>query len=846
MTETTFRRDATDPFRLRAGRLRGWLTGERGGLRHADLNASTERTALSDWLPWLLYDDKRQRYLTTNNSIGFAWECVPLSFAGLREIKALESLLRMRFPNGTVAQFLLYGDPNIDGFLSAFEANKARHSELSDINNRQFASFLRNGTEGLGACHGIPVRNFRLFVTLYSKSDLSDEIVSVFEELLSGAHLQPKRLPPSKLLAWMRAVLNGRLRSSQPGHWSDEVPLRKQVIDADTAIEFDTRDEGAPAKIGGVFGRCLTPKSQAKKVDSLKTNLLVGGIEGVAQDADQLITPFLWTTSVSFDDVAFGLNQKASLTMMQKGTGSFAAQIARRTEEFGWALDKMESDRFGRVMTTLWIFAEREDHLREGVSRAKRLWEASEFVMQEEATLAPALLIAALPFGLYIDRNNLERLERYYLPHAAATARFLPVQADFRGAGDPVLAYVGRKGQVIALDLFNKGSNNHNFLVAAESGSGKSFSLNYLCEKYHAANALIRIADIGYSYRKLASVCNGRFMDFGIEKPVINPFISSAVDEDDKRKDREMAANIVAEMAYSASGATLHETEWTLLRDAVHWTYEQGNNEAGIDSVADWLRAFPKYAQGPGEDIDYSFAIEKAHELAFNLRPFTRAGLYGAFFNGQSTFDIRSDECVVLELEQLKSQRELFTVVVMQVMNNITQDLYLSDRTRRRFILFEEAASFLKKNGVVDLSRLAAIIEEGFRRARKYSGSFGVVLQSILDLESFGPIGNVILENAAYKFLLEGKAYSQAVNAKVLDYEGLSVDLLTSVKNNPPRYSEMFIDTPFGHGVARLVVDAWTYWIATSQGEEVAQFNQLVSEGKTALEAIKLLSGADV
>ena len=107
-----------------------------------------------------------------------------------------------------------------------------------------------------------------------------------------------------------------------------------------------------------------------------------------------------------------------------------------------------------------------------------------------------------------------------------------------------------------------------------------------------------------------------------------------------------------------------------------------------------------------------------------------------------------------------------------------------------------------------------------------------MVLQSILDLESFGPIGNVILENAAYKFLLEGKAYSQAVNSKILDYSGLSVDLLTSVKNNPPRYSEMFIDTPFGHGVARLVVDSWTYWIATSQGEEVAQFNNLVKDGK--------------
>ena len=78
----------------------------------------------------------------------------------------------------------------------------------------------------------------------------------------------------------------------------------------------------------------------------------------------------------------------------------------------------------------------------------------------------------------------------------------------------------------------------------------------------------MRIVDIGYSYQKLASTCHGRFMDFGQEKPVINPFMGAYKDEEDRQQNQVAAGNIVAEMCYSASGAALAETEWTLVKDA--------------------------------------------------------------------------------------------------------------------------------------------------------------------------------------------------------------------------------------------------------------------------------------
>lgn len=823
-------------------KARDWVFGENGGARYSDLEKLTDRKGLSDYLPWKLYRREDDAYLIVNNTVGYCWECTPVAFAGLDEVKQIESLIRADFPKDTVIQFIMYGDHDVTGFVDAFKRNKTRDDELVRKNITEYSNYLERGAEGIDKCHNIPLRNFRLFVTLYSKNELTEDIISITEEMLTGAHLQPRKLPVEGLVAFMRNLLNGRKFGGSIGTFDESLPIRKQIINADTDIDFSRQ----PYRIGNMHAKCLTPKANPKRVDPLKANTLLGGFRGVAEDAEQIGSPFLWTCSIVFDDLKFTLHNKASLTMTQKSGGSFAAAIARRTEEFGWALDKFESDRFVTVVPTFWIFDEDAKRLRDSASRVKRIWESKDFVMQEESILSKILLIASLPFGLYTDNGNVSKMERSFVAHAAAVARYVPIQGDFRGASDPVLAFIGRKGQHIGIDVFDKRSNNHNFIVSAESGSGKSFTLNNLCGNYYATGAMIRIVDIGYSYQKLCSTCSGRFMDYGRERPVTNPFMVTAKDAEDEERNKVAAANIVAEMAYSASGGSLSETEWTLIKAAVESTIKSGNVERGIDYVVEFLREFPKLATDIDPSEDLEFARTRAQELAFNLRDFTSKGQYGEFFNGPSTFDIASDEFVVLELDQLKGVKELFTVVVMQVMNSVTQDLYLSDRGERRFILFEEAASFLKQNGAHDLSRLATMIEEGFRRARKYRGSFGVVLQSMVDLDSFGSIGDVLVNNGAYKFMLQGKDYAKAIDLGLIDYEGLAVDLLTSIRNNKPRYSELFLDTPFGAGIGRLVVDPWNYWVNTSDGGDIAKYMQLREQGKTPIQAISDLSGIPV
>jgi len=817
--------------------IKEWLFGQQGGVMHSDVVRLLRRESFSEFLPWVAYDAQRQAYLNSDETRGYLWACSPLAFAALKDLGTLEGLLRIDFPKQTVLQVILYADPNIDGYIARYQAGKTRRDALTQRNINEYASFLRSGVQGVEKLNGIPLRNFRCCIALKSPELIDEDDLTTIEEALSGLGMQPQRMHPCELLAWMRQLFNQQI-GANPLAYDETVPINKQVIVADTKIEDSDTHLTMGNSGAECYVRCLTPKLLPRETDSLATNTLCGGIMGVMEDNSQINTPFLWSLNILFDEQLKGqIHTKASMTMMQQASGSFAVQIKKRNEEFAWALSEMENNRFVRILPSLVLFGRSEQEVRIATARARRIWEAQNYVMQEETIIRRAIFILSLPCGLFSGKDNIRILDRDFPVPANVAVRMMPCQADFSGTlHNPVLSFVGRKGQVIGVDVFDSRSNNHNFLVTAGSGAGKSFSLNALLANYYASESMVRVVDLGYSYQKLCRTVGGRFMDFGKERVTINPFISNAKDEEDKQFDATATTHVVAEMVYSSSGQALRETEWTLLKDAVRYAFETDPIN-GIDAVSDYLAHFPRFAQSDVKEYE-QVGKEIAKYMAFNLRDFKSTGIYGPFFNGPSTFNIQFDDFVVLELEKLKPQKELFKVVTMQVLNAITQDLYWSDRSHRRFILFEEAWSFFDSG-----NRIGTLIEEGYRRARKYFGSFGIVTQSYLDLEKFGPSGDVIRANAAYKFLMESEDYREAAKKNLLDYEGLALELVASIKNNKPRYSELFLDTPYGKGPARLVVDPWNYWVATSAGDEVKKFMTLLSQTDDVVQVIETLSG---
>ncbi len=840
--------------------IRDLFLGKDGGLTSAELEGLAQRNTISRYLPYSLYDEEARTYLNIDNTLGFMWECTPLCFAGEKTLDTLTGIFRAGLPMGSIVQFTLFADPHIKDYVEVYKSLKTRDSALVRKTTESFSRFVMQSVKGIEGCAGIPLRTFRLFVSVKLPLAEKDEKIvfggerpfgnlqevlpwlkdlqSNLFEVLDGAMLHPVPFAPNQLIDLMRRLLNARDFEDCPDQ-DPAVPLAKQMVLSESVLDAKNWSE---LEMGGKIFRCVTPKSFPLEGDPLQTNELFGGIWGVISDAEQIRTPFFYTLNIVFHNVGKKLHTKCNVVLQQKAVGSFSPLLMRKQQEYLDATDELTRKiPFVRIMPVFWTWGKDGVQAGESISRVKRIWESRGFIMQEDKGILTALFIAALPFGLYDKGKNLDTLQRDFDFSSQKVPTLLPVQADFSGGGAPVMMFSGRKGELCTLDLFDKNVNNHNFYIAATSGSGKSFLVNYIVYNQFAANGIARIIDIGCSYRKMTKMLNAQFIDFTEDADIcINPFSGIT----DIKTDIATISAVVMQMIFSATDKVpddIAETGSTLVKEAVVWAFEQEGTEACIDHVHEYLRQYPRYSGyfKAGEAAPGGSALEDfrkiAQTMAFNLRDFTSSGAYGKWFNGKSTLDISQDEFVVLEVDGLRSRKELFKVVVLQIINAVTQDLYLSDRSRPRFVIFDESYEFIRG----DNRFLGDVIESGYRRARKYAGSFGIVTQSILDLAAFGNIGNVIRSQSAFNFYLESIDFEKARDAKLLECDDFTLNLLKSVKTVRGKYSEIFMDTPYGRGVARLVVDPFSYYVYTSSADEYSEIEAMVDRGMTYDQAIE-------
>lgn len=814
-----------------------FLLGSNGGMTRSALSKMTRRNKFSDYLPYVSYAQEERLYINTDDTIGFIWECTPLVYAGEETYETLSGVFSAGIPEGSILQFMLYADPSIEFILDAFRKNKIRQTPLTQTVTDSICRMYQEGVGGVENLQGIPVRNFRLMVSLKIplKANLSAkelyDIRDIISEILKGAGLSPRETNPESLINLLMKLFN-----DNPKEWTeydDTRPIGKQIILSETKIETNWRE----ILVNDRYYKCMTPKKLPVEVDSLTANILTGDIWGLVSDANQYKGPYIFTVNYIFESLSSKLHFKCNFVLGQKKIGSLAASLERKQEEYKWATDQIErGSTFVRVMPLFWMCSKNAPAASENMARAKRIWESKGFTTQEDRGILKILFISALPFGLYNTQQNIEFIERDFILNGDVAARFAPVQADYNGMSEPVNLYVGRKGQLASLNIFDKNSTNHNAMVAANSGSGKSFFINYFIFNHYNAGARIRIIDIGGSYKKMCDIVGGKYISFSKDSNIIlNPF-SNIVDINE---DQTVIVAIISQMIYSSTTQRPTEIQMSLLKQAVRETYALKGADGQIDDVYTYLIDLKdKHIDGFEAKLS-----EEAFQLAFNLQDFISTGIFGKWFHGKSNLDISKDDFVVLELEELKPQVELFRVVILQVINYISNNLYLSDRSRQTIIAFDEAWQFLGKTGSTESRMMEDVIEGGYRRARKYGGSFITIFQSLMDLHRFGGIGDVIRSNSAYKFLLQSDDYELAHTHQHIDYGPFIMSILKSVKTPRPKYSEIFIQTPLGAGVVRLIVDPVSYWMFTSDATDNAKINQLIKQGKTYAEAFQILSG---
>jgi conjugal transfer ATP-binding protein TraC len=130
----------------------------------------------------------------------------------------------------------------------------------------------------------------------------------------------------------------------------------------------------------------------------------------------------------------------------------------------------------------------------------------------------------------------------------------------------------------------------------------------------------------------------------------------------------------------------LNDTERGLIDGAVNSVWGEKGRQGSIDDVIAALDA-----TGNGLAMDLGIA----------MRPFSSAGTYGRFFQGEVSFEL-SAQLTVFELSDLSSREELRSVVLTAIMFMSQQMMRKIDRSVPKALLLDEAWQMLRGGAMAE------------------------------------------------------------------------------------------------------------------------------------------------
>ena len=187
-------------------------------------------------------------------------------------------------------------------------------------------------------------------------------------------------------------------------------------------------------------------------------------------------------------------------------------------------------------------------------------------------------------------------------------------------------------------------------------------------------------------------------------------------------------------------------------------------------------------------------------------------------------------------MEELNIDPVLRGIILTLSVNNITREMYLSDRGIQKMLIIDEAWDLLGD------AKTGGFIETAFRRIRKYFGAAGIITQSFEDFDR-SEAAKAAFANSAWKFILKQKSSSldyARKEGKLADDDFL-IDLISSVRPGAG-FSEIFIEHDNGQGLFKFIVDPHTHYTYTTNPRDIADLDDLEKVGYTVMQAVDYMA----
>jgi type IV secretory pathway VirB4 component len=301
---------------------------------------------------------------------------------------------------------------------------------------------------------------------------------------------------------------------------------------------------------------------------------------------------------------------------------------------------------------------------------------------------------------------------------------------------------------IVCWDRF--GADNHNSVILARSGAGKSYLAKLEALRSLYAGVEVYVVDPEDEYRRLAHAVGGAYLHLGATGVRLNPFdLAPGADPLTRRAlfVHTLVAVLLGEKPDPASTAALDRAVLAAYRK-VGISADPRTHARPAPLLADVARALE-------DDADPA-----AKTLAARLAPFV-TGSYRQLFSGPTTTRPEG-HLVVISLRDLPD--ELKAAGTLLALDAVWRRVADPTTRRRRFVVVDEAWLLMRDpEGAKFLHRAA-------KSARKHWAGLTVVTQDAADLLA-SDLGQAVVANAATQILL--RQAPQAIDA-VGDAFGLS------------------------------------------------------------------------
>ena len=790
-----------------------------------------KRHTLSELVPAESFDEETQLFTMADGYIGFGFVAKPLPGGDESVTQRLNVLFSFDYPKESFIQIMLMGSQDIRPTLDNIKHIRNTKDEAlkESLNNR--LKMLTEGSNQAISLHAQSyVREYKVVFTiklpLQQKNQLpkQHEISAArdlrlsFEQTLKSAGFVPQTMDAELYLRVVGQILHWGPSANWrcPAKYYDATsPVNEQLSEYDDMIQTDANG----VWLGDKRLRILSPGRLQGQMSLQNMRRMIGdpltgarGIHGNFFINLNIFIPDNAAEKQKADKERNVINYQAFGPMLK-----FNPKLIFKKESTDLLFKSInDGDRILKIKLCVGLFTDSLDKSETRLTEAQTYFSEIGWSMKEDKYIALPMLVNSLP--LCADLKAVRFLKRYKRCGSKHAVEFLPIIADWSGTGTPQLTFISRGGQIMNMDIFDS-NTNYNTCIVAASGSGKSFLTNDIITSYISSGAKCWVIDIGRSYEKLTHAIGGDFVEFGEKSQIcLNPFqiIKNYNEEAD------MLVGIIVSMA--AMEDKLSDLQHARLRSILKELWDEYGVGMTVDRVAEKLL----------QDQDRR-VIDMGHQLF----AFTSTGEYGRFFNGENNVNF-NNALTCLELEELKGRSHLQQVVLLILIYQIQQAMYLGNRDQRKILIIDEAWDLLAKGNI------ARFIETGYRRFRKYNGAAITITQSLNDLYS-SPSGVAIAENSANLYLLYQKPETiesiKRQNRLMIGEGGFT--FLKSVHTVTGQYSEIFFVTSYGVGIGRLIVDKYTKLLYSTHPDDIKKISERTHRGMTTAEAIEDILALD-